>query len=206
MMNATLNKALEERTNSYDVVLVATRYDHAQVVAGVLVRSGHRIVGEINASTRLRDTVAALHPQVVVACLGDDSDAYLDQICAVSRELPRPIVVFTSNTDAQSMRTAIQAGVGAYVIGAIAPERVQHIIEVAVTRFEAEFNLRCELDQARESLAQRKTIERAKGIVMKQRGCGEDEAYTLLRKTAMSRNVKVADIAQSIVTAAQVLM
>ncbi|MBI3496773.1 MAG: ANTAR domain-containing protein, partial [Proteobacteria bacterium] len=103
------------------------------------------------------------------------------------------------------MRAALEAGVSAYVVDGLSVERVRPIVEVALARFEQWQALRRELDQAQTNLAERKLIERAKGIVMKQRRCTEDEAYALLRKLAMDRNQRLAQVAESVITMAELL-
>ena len=123
----------------------------------------------------------------------------------ITRDDPRPIVMFTQDQDRTLMRAALEAGVSAYVVDGLSVERVRPIVEVALARFEQWQALRRELDQAQANLAERKVIERAKGIVMKQRGCTEDEAYAMLRKLAMSRNQRLAQVAESVVTMAELL-
>jgi response regulator NasT len=119
--------------------------------------------------------------------------------------LPRPIVWFVDQTDTTAMQAAITAGVSAYVVDGLTAKRVKPILDVAVARFRAFEELRQELEIARLSLSERKLIERAKGILMKARGFSEDEAYAALRSKAMNEQRKVGDIAQSVITAAELL-
>lgn len=123
----------------------------------------------------------------------------------ITRDDPRPIVMFTQDQDRTLMREALEAGVSAYVVDGLSVERVRPIVEVALARFEQWQALRRELDQAQTNLAERKVIERAKGIVMKQRGCTESEAYVLLRKLAMDRHQRLAHVAESVITMAELL-
>jgi response regulator NasT len=115
------------------------------------------------------------------------------------------VVMFTHDDDTERMRTAIRAGVSAYVVGDLAGDRVKHIVDVAVLRFEQHQTLQRELDQTKTSLAERKLIERAKGILMRQRDCGEEQAFQALRKMAMDRNRRLAEVAQSVIDAAELL-
>jgi response regulator NasT len=129
----------------------------------------------------------------------------LEHVCMITRDDPRPIVMFTQDQNRTLMRAALEAGVSAYVVDGLSVERVRPIVEVALARFEQWQALRRELDQAQTNLAERKVIERAKGIVMKQRRCTEDEAYAMLRKLAMDRNQRLAHVAESVITMAELL-
>jgi response regulator NasT len=117
----------------------------------------------------------------------------------------KPVAMFVDRSDRSAIEAAIDAGVGAYVVGGLSKERVQSIIDMTISRFRAFDRLRTELDDTRQQLADRKVIDRAKGILMKQRGVGEEQAYELLRRTAMDANLKMAQVAQSVITAAELL-
>jgi response regulator NasT len=126
-------------------------------------------------------------------------------VSVVSARDPRPIVLFTEDRENATIQAALKAGVSAYVVAGMQPERLQPILEVAVARFEREQALREELRDAQTRLAERKVIERAKGFLMQQKGVSEDEAYRLLRKLAMDRNAKLLDVAQQVVDVAKLL-
>jgi response regulator NasT len=113
--------------------------------------------------------------------------------------------MFVDRADLASIEAAVEAGVSAYVVDGLKQERVKPILDMAVSRFNAYSRLTRELDEARGELENRKLIDRAKGILMKSRGLTEEAAYALLRKTAMNQNRKIADIAQSLITAAGLL-
>jgi response regulator NasT len=115
-------------------------------------------------------------------------------------------VIAVDRSDSESIRAAVQAGVSAYVVGGLAPERVRPVLEVAIARFNQYQALRRELETARSTLEERKVIERAKGILMKSRRLAEDEAFRLLRKMAMDRKTRLADVARQIVDAAELLL
>ena len=129
----------------------------------------------------------------------------LEHLCTISRDQPHPIVLFTDEDDAAKIKQAIRAGVTSYVVKGIDPARLKPILQVAIARFEAHQTLRRDLSDAQTQLAERKLIERAKGIVMKQKGIDEDAAYRLLRKLAMDRNAKLKDVAEQVVDFASVL-
>mgnify|MGYP001766315616 CR=1 FL=1 len=113
--------------------------------------------------------------------------------------------MFVDQSDTAMIEAAVDAGVSAYVVDGLKKERVKPILDMAISRFNAFSRLRDELDQARQALDERKVIDRAKGILMKSRGIDEEEAYTLMRKAAMSESRRLAEVAQSIVTAAKLI-
>jgi response regulator NasT len=149
--------------------------------------------------------VAMVDPDVIIIDLENPSRDVLEQMFQVSRVVARPVAMFVDQTDGAMIEAAIDAGVSAYVVDGFKKERVKPIVDMAISRFNAFSRLRSELEQARTELAGRKVIDRAKGILMRTRGLTEEEAYALLRKTAMNQNRKVADIAASVVTASDLL-
>ena len=122
-----------------------------------------------------------------------------------TRDARRPIVLFTNDDDTTHVRNAIAAGVTAYVVAGLASERVRPVLEVAMARFQHEEALRRELTDARSQLSDRKVIDRAKGILMKAKNLSEEQAYVLLRNTAMNEKKKIAEIAQSVITASEIM-
>jgi len=149
--------------------------------------------------------LAEVDPDIVVIDLENPSRDVLEQMVQVSRPVERPVAMFVDHSDAAMMQAAVDAGVSAYVIDGLKAERVKSVVDVAIARFNAFARLQRELTEARTELAERKLIDRAKGIVMKAKGLSEDEAYALLRRTAMNRKCKISDIAQSIITSAELL-
>lgn len=149
--------------------------------------------------------LAELDPDIVVIDLQNPSRDVLEHMVQVSRPVERPVAMFVDHSDAAMMQAAVDAGVSAYVIDGLKAERVKSVVDVAIARFNAFARLQRELTEVRTELAERKLIDRAKGIVMKAKGLGEDEAYALLRRTAMNRKCKISDIAQSIITSAELL-
>jgi len=149
--------------------------------------------------------LAEVDPDIVVIDLENPSRDVLEQMVQVSRPVERPVAMFVDHSDAAMMQAAVDAGVSAYVIDGLKAERVKSVVDVAIARFNAFARLQRELTEARTELAERKLIDRAKGIVMKAKGLSEDEAYALLRRTAMNRKRKISDIAQSIITSAELL-
>ena len=144
-------------------------------------------------------------PDVVLMNLGNPSRDSLEEMLAVSRALARPIAMFVDQSDDDMIGAAIDAGVSAYVVDGLRKDRVKPILDLAIRRFHAFSRLQAELDEARTELAERKTIDRAKAILMESRKLSEPEAYALLRSTAMSQGRKIVDVADALITAASLL-
>ena len=149
--------------------------------------------------------IAAVDPDVILIDLENPSRDTLEQMFQVSRLARRPIAMFVDKSDSATVQAAIDAGVSAYVVDGLRKERVRSILDVTISRFHAFDRLQSELRQAKTALEDRKIIEQAKAIVMKQRGCTEEAAYVLLRRTAMNQNRKIAELARSLVAAAAIL-
>lgn len=155
--------------------------------------------------TGLAHRLAALAPDVVLVALENPSRDILEDLTLASSPMERPVAMFVDQVDDAAMRDAIEAGVSAYVVKGLARERVQPVLSAAIARFHMVARLRAELDATKAALEERKTVDRAKGMLMKARGLSEEEAYALLRKTAMSQGRKVADISKALITAADLL-
>jgi response regulator NasT len=188
------------------VLVVDRNADRAEIVRRALVEAGGDHVVEVaSGSGDLLILLRAAQPDIVIVDLDLPDRDTIEQLRVATREMPRPIVMFVDRTDEASMRAAISAGVSAYVVDGLTEKRVKPILDVAVARFQAFELMRVELETARLGLAERKTIERAKGILMRLRGLSEEEAYSALRSKAMNEQKKLVDIAQSVVTAAELL-
>jgi response regulator NasT len=144
-------------------------------------------------------------PDVVLMNLGNASRDSLEEMLEVSRALARPIAMFVDQSDASMIGAAIDAGISAYVVDGLRKERVKPVIELAIRRFNAFSKLQAELDAARTELADRKTIDRAKAILMKSRNVDEPAAYALLRTTAMKQGRRIVEVAEALITAADLL-
>lgn len=177
----------------------------ASIIEEGLRDAGHAQVDVITEINEVAARIGELAPDVVIIDLENPNRDTLEHFFSLSRALQRPIAMFVDKADPGSIDAAVDAGVSAYVVDGMRKERVKPILDMAISRFRAFARLREELAAARSELEDRKTIDRAKSILMKQRGLSEDEAYALLRKTAMNQNRKIADIARSLVTAADLL-
>jgi response regulator NasT len=144
-------------------------------------------------------------PDVILIDLETPSRDVLEQMFQVSRVVRRPIAMFVDQSDRDTTQAAVEAGVSAYIVNGLVKERVKGILELCISRFNAVARLQDELDRAKTALEERKTIDRAKGILMKAKGLPEEEAYALLRKTAMNEKRKIAEVAQAVITASELL-
>jgi response regulator NasT len=149
--------------------------------------------------------IEKLAPEVVIFDLGSPSPDALEEMLAVARALARPIAMFVDNSDEQMTGAAIDAGVSAYVVDGLRKDRVKPILDLAVRRFQAFTSMQSELAQAKAALAERRIIDRAKIYLMSTRKLSEADAYKLLRGTAMRQGRRIADIAQALITAAEML-
>lgn len=174
------------------------------VIAG-LHEAGHEIAGLAGSRDDLGRFLRRSQADVVITSLPHPTRAMIERLAAATADMPRPIVMFVGEAGADLAGPAIRAGVSAYVVDGLAPRRVKAVLEVAVARFEEEQRLRNELQASRTALAERKLIDRAKGMLMRQRGMTEEEAYAMLRKAAMDQNRRVAEIAQSVLAVARML-
>jgi len=145
--------------------------------------------------------LAALAPDVVLINLENPGRDVLEESFALSRALARPIAMFVDQSDERSIAEAVDAGISAYVVDGMRKDRIKPILELAVRRFTAFSRLQGELAEARSALAERKSIDRAKALLMKRRGIEEPAAYALLRKQAMDSGRRIADIADALITA-----
>ncbi|MGC1270537.1 MAG: ANTAR domain-containing protein [Croceibacterium sp.] len=149
--------------------------------------------------------LAEIGPDVVLIDLGNPSRDVLEEYFAVSRALDRPIAMFVDTSDDDTIGASIDAGVSAYVVDGLAAHRIQSIIDLAVRRFNAFARLQADLAAAQGKLADRDVVDRAKRILMDSKGVTEPEAYAELRKKAMSSSKRIADIAEAVVTAHELL-
>ncbi|KQQ79053.1 ANTAR domain-containing protein [Aureimonas sp. Leaf324] len=187
------------------VLIVDENRARAAIIEEGLREGGHARVHIVADAQGLVREIEAFRPDVIVVDLENPNRDRLEAFFQVSRSVRRPIAMFVDRSDAASMEAAIAAGVSAYVVDGLKKERVKPILDTAVLRFEAYSRLERELQDARSELADRKVVERAKGLLMRMRGLSEEEAYRLMRQTAMNEKKKLVDIARSLVTAASLL-
>jgi two-component system, response regulator / RNA-binding antiterminator len=170
-----------------------------------LLENGYNIVAVLPTDVFLPERLAQIQPDMIIVDAESQARDTLEHVVMATRDARRPIVLFTEDEDTTHVRDAIAAGVTAYVVAGLGAERVKPVLDVAMARFQHEESLRRELADARSQLSQRKLVERAKGLLMQRQGISEDEAYGRLRKTAMDKGLKLAEVAQRIVDVADLL-
>lgn len=185
------------------VLVIATGCD--PLLRSGLELAGHEVIASAGSSTALLHAVERTQPDLIVIDVDSPGPDLLDLLGTVSLHAPRPVVMFATDGAPEAIRGAVSAGVSAYVVNGLDPARMRTIIDVAVARFEDAQRLREELADANLKLAERKIIDRAKGVLMKTRGLDEDAAYAFMRKAAMDRKQKLAEVAQRLVDAADLL-
>jgi response regulator NasT len=187
------------------ILIIDENRIRASIIEEGLREAGHSHVAVLHDVNEVGRTIEAVVPDVIVIDLENPKRDTLEHFFSLSRAVKRPIAMFVDRSDGLSIEKAVEAGVSAYVVDGLRKERVKPILDMAVSRFNAFSKLTHELEQARSELEDRKVIDQAKGILMRTRGLSEVEAYGLLRSTAMNKNRKIVEIAQSLVTAADLL-
>ncbi|CAH0342180.1 putative transcriptional regulatory protein pdtaR [Rhizobium sp. CECT 9324] len=203
-----LRCAINARMSNTDLTILVIDENavRAAIIDEGLREAGHThvtVVHEVNGIARIVETLA---PDVIIIDIENPNRDMMEHLFQLTRTVERPIAMFVDRSDTASIEAAVDAGVSAYIVDGLKKERVKPILDMAVSRFNAFSRLQRELAEARSALEERKIIERAKGILMKMRGLSEEEAFALLRQTAMNEKKKLADIAQSVVTAAGLLL
>jgi response regulator NasT len=188
------------------VLLVHDAAPHAPTLRQTLESLHYIIAAELSTPRAVHAEVVRLAPDVIVACSRTPTSVLLDGLRKIAETHPRPVLIFATDGRRETIRESVGAGVAAYVVEGWAPERVTAIIDAACARFEAHQSLRRELATARTQLSDRKIIEKAKGIVMHQRGIPENEAYAALRTMAMQQNLALAEIARRVIALASLLV
>ncbi|WP_106754382.1 ANTAR domain-containing response regulator [Pannonibacter carbonis] len=188
------------------VLVIDENKIRAAIIERGLREAGHERVILVTTMDGLLRRILDIDPDVIVIDLENPNRDQLEHLFQVSRAAQRPIAMFVDRSDSGMLEAAVDAGVSAYVVDGLRQERVKPILDMAIARFNAFARLQRELADARNALEERKVIERAKGILMQSRGLSEADAFALLRQTAMNEKKKMADIAQSVVTAASLLL
>ncbi|MCG6902609.1 MAG: ANTAR domain-containing protein [Rhodobacter sp.] len=190
---------------SMKIAVVEPDRDRAIQIIDALRDDGWTDVTVFAETTSLARRLAELEPDLVLIDLTNPSRDSLEQVSAASDAKGRPVAMFVDTSDEEMTTAAMAAGLSAYVVGSPTPDRIKPVLRTAIARFKLMRQMRNELDAAKQALAERKTIDRAKGMLMRARNVTEEEAYGLLRRTAMDQNRKVIDVAQALLTAAALL-
>ncbi len=187
------------------VLLINDGAHRVNLIHDELARQGHLVVGVLDSALLIHDCVLRLQPDVVILDSESPSRDTLEHLATVSSACPRPVVVFSEDASHAPMQQAIKAGVSAYVIAGLQPQRLLPVLQVAIARFEQDRALRGQLEVAQTQLSERKWVDKAKGILMDEIGLSEEQAYTHLRKLAMDRGQRLAEVAERVVQARDLL-
>ena len=192
-------------TKALSVLLIDDNPARAEIVESGLRDAGYVLLDRLEGTYDLLARVETLKPDVIVVNIDSPSRDAIEDLRRTTEKQPRPIALFADRSDPATIAAAMEAGVSAYVVKGLAQDRVQSVVDVAVAHFNRYHTMREELDRARLSLVERKTVDRAKGLLMEQKGIGEEAAYKLLRKLAMDQNKRIGEVAQDILTYAKAL-
>lgn len=204
-LRTSLNARSDVALDKLRVMLVDESHERSAPLAGLLKSVGCDVVSCVSPQADLVAEVTRYGPDVVIIDVDLPSRDTLESLRSVQDSHPRPMVMFSQDDDGATIRRAVQAGVSAYIVDGLKAHRVRPILEAAIARFEQFRALQAELVKTRTELADRKKVERAKGILMAQRGIDEPSAYRLMRRAAMDQNRRLADIADSIIAASELL-
>lgn len=187
------------------VLLIDDGAQHLPLIRDELTRLGYIVVGVIDSAPLIHDCVMQTSPDVVIVDAESPSRDTLEHLAVLSARNPRPVVVFSEDGGEIPLKRSLEAGVSAYVVAGLQPQRLAPVMQVAIARFEQDKALRAQLEQAQSQLSSRKDIDRAKGILMAQAGFTEEQAHQHLRKLAMNRGERIVDVALRIIEARDLL-
>ncbi|MEL6801774.1 MAG: ANTAR domain-containing protein [Pseudomonadota bacterium] len=192
-------------TSRLSIIVVEQDRDRALMIVDSLKAAGDNDIHVISEVSSLPRRISQLQPDVVLVDLSSPTRDMIEELTIAVSPLDRPVAIFADQSDAALTKAAIEAGVSAYVVDNLRPERLTPVIEAAIARFNMFRRMRDELTETKRALEERKVIDRAKGLLMKARGIDEDAAYAILRKAAMDQGKKISDVASALVTAADLL-
>jgi response regulator NasT len=187
------------------LIIDESRARAGELCAG-LAMAGHQVAAVLPSALDLTAQIESIKPDVILIETESPSRDTLENLAVMNREMPRPVILLTQESDTEVMRAAFKAGVSAYIVDNLDLARLKPIVDVAIARFEEHQALKRELAVATRKLSERKIVEKAKGILMKTRGLDEDQAYAALRKLAMERAQPIGKIAGDLVEMAKLLL
>jgi response regulator NasT len=187
------------------IILVDENSGRSAILRRALQDQGHEVICRMSDSSSLQNSNEMTHADVVIVNADIPDEAVFANLTDINKTKPKPIVMFTEKSNSKMADSAIKSGVNAYIVDGLEEKRVQPIIEVALARFREFQALKDELDSARNLLSERKSVERAKGLLMKHKSIDEDTAYQALRKMAMDKNKRIVDIAENVISAFELL-
>lgn len=188
-----------------NIIVIEPDPDRAKEISEALNDGGWQNVLVLAEPSSLERVLKTHEPDIVLIDLANPDRDTVEHLSVMSDAHSRPVAMFVDRSDAALSKAAIAAGVSAYVVDGLQKDRIKPVLETAIARFQVTSQMQSELKAAKQALADRKTLDRAKGLLMRARGISEEEAYSLIRRTAMDQNRKVADVASALVTAAELL-
>jgi response regulator NasT len=192
---------VEDPTDEHEV----TQAERSRSLRIGLLENNFNLIATLPADVFLAERIAQLQPDMIIVDAESAARDALEHVVMATRDARRPIVLFTNDGDTTHVKDAVAAGVSAYIVDGLAPDRIRPILHVAMARFQHEQALREQLASARTELQERKLVDRAKGLLMQRQGLSEQEAYQRLRKTAMDKGLKLAEVAQRVLDVADLL-
>ena len=192
-------------TNDLAIILVEPDRDKANQIVDSLAEAGFERIQVITEASSLKRQIQAMNPDIVLIDMANPSRDMLEEMAVASQPMDRAVAVFVDRSDDALTSAAIEAGVSAYVVDGLRPDRVKPVLDAAIARFNVFQRMRTELAETTRALEERKVIDRAKGLIMKAKGIDEDAAYSLLRKAAMNQGKRLADVAEALVESAGLL-
>ncbi len=187
------------------VLLVKDSPERSELLKQSVQTFGHNVVAEVSMDSDLVVSAGQHQPDLLLVDSDSLGDVLLSRLHDLSQHRPLPVVLFTEDDNRRIIQKAVRAGVSAYIVDGLDQHRIGAIMDVAVARFQEGERLRKELHETRASLSERKAVERAKAILMKQRRCEEPEAYHALRKMAMDKNLRIGQAAENVIAVAELL-
>lgn len=187
------------------IIVVEPNRDRALMIINSLQEAGDNDIHVISEVSSLARRIRERAPDMVIVDLASPTRDVIEELTLATEPLDRPVAMFVDQSDDSVTKAAIEAGVSAYVVDDLRPERLRPVMSAAITRFNMFRRMRDELEETKRALEERKIIDRAKGLLMKARGLNEDEAYAILRKSAMDKGKKISEVATALVTAADLL-
>ena len=188
-----------------NVTIVDDDSGRSIILERALKDAGYKVIGVLSSKDNLLKHIEKMQPDVLIVDLESPNRDSLESMRIVTQHNPKPIVMFTNDSDHSMIGEAINAGVSAYVVDGFSESRIKPIMDVAIARFREFHALRSELEKTKNTLEQRKLVDKAKGIVMQQRQCSENEAYNILRKLSMENNKRIAEVAEQIISITEAL-
>ncbi len=187
------------------IILVDKNTGRSAILRRALQDKGHEVICRIENSIHLQNSNEMTHADVLIVNADIPDREVFANLTDVNKTKPKPIVMFTEESNSEMASSAIKSGVNAYIVDGLEERRVQPIIDVAIARFREFQALKDELDATRNQLSERKAVEKAKGLLMQHKGISENAAYQALRKMAMDKNKRIVDVANGVISAFELL-